>query len=272
MFRLALVQMLVEGGEPTKNRLRAKERIKEAVEKKAKVILLPEAFNLGWTHPSARTKAELIPEGETCRTLSRLAIKHKVYICGGIIEKTPDGVYNSAVLIDPKGAVIIHHRKLNELEIAHNLYEQGNRLCTVKTQLCTFGVMICADAFARGHIVSRTLGLMGADVILSPCAWAVPADYDNEKQPYEKFWLGHYQPVARDYRVWMVGVSNVGELKAGPWAGRKCIGCSIAVAPDGSLVAKAPYGESADTIMYIDIEPVPRPARGDGWEKVWGNP
>jgi len=72
---------------------------------------------------------------------------------------------------------------LNELEIAHDYYEQGDGLGVVETVLGTFGVMICADAFAREQVVSRTLGLMGADIILSPCAWAVPAEHDNAREP-----------------------------------------------------------------------------------------
>ena len=30
-----------------------------------------------------------------------------------------------------------------------------------------------------------------------------------------------------------------------------------------------PYGEDAEAILYTDINLEPRPARGDGWERVW---
>lgn len=53
-----------------------------------------------------------------------------------------------------------------------------------RTALATFGLMVCADAFAAGQIVSRTLALMSADVIVSPSAWAVPAGHDNARTPY----------------------------------------------------------------------------------------
>ncbi len=186
-----------------------------------------------------------------------------------MIERACETVFNSAVLIDPQGEVILHHRKLNELEIGHEFYAQGDRLGVAHTPLGAFGVMICADAFARGQMVSRTLGLMGADIILSPCAWAVPADHENEKEPYGKLWLDNYCPVARDFRLWIVGVSSVGSLTDGPWKGRKCIGCSLVVRPDGRQVLMGPYGHAADTILYVDIAPGPRPARGDGWERIW---
>ena len=105
-------------------------------------------------------------------------------MCAGLIERHGSRVYNAAVLIDPSGEVILHHRKLNELEIGHALYAPGDRLGVVATPLGTIGMMICADAFATGQVVSRTLGLMGADLVVSPCAWAVPADHDNAKEPY----------------------------------------------------------------------------------------
>jgi hypothetical protein len=33
-----------------------------------------------------------------------------------------------------------------------------------------------------------------------------------------------------------------------------------------------PYGHDADTILYADIQLTPRPARGEGWERVWDTP
>ena len=261
--------MLVEGGRKEANLCRAIECINRAAGSGAQVVVLPEAMTLGWTHPSASTEADEIPNGMACAKLRDAARQNKVYVCAGLIERAGESIFNAAVLIDSQGEVILHHRKLNELEIGQELYTQGDRLAVARTPLGTVGVMICADAFARGQIVSRALGLMGADIVLSPCAWAVPADHDNGKDPYGKLWLDNYCPVARDFRMWIAGVSNVGRLEDGPWKGRRCIGCSLVVGPDGRQVLRGPYGHDAETILYADIELQPRPARGDGWEKLW---
>ncbi len=114
--------------------------------------------------------------------------------------------------------------------------------------------------------------MMGADVILSPCAWAVPADYDNAQEPYGQLWRDNYGPVAQDFRIWIAGTCNVGPITAGPWAGRQCIGCSLLVGPDGKQVLMGPYGPEAEVILYADIRPVPRPAQGTGWNRLWGMP
>jgi predicted amidohydrolase len=110
---------------------------------------------------------------------------------------------------------------------------------------------------------------MGADVILSPSAWAVPADHNNFENPYGQMWKDAYKPVARDFRVWIASCSNVGWMTGGPWKGSKVIGCSMVIGPGGMEVLNAPYGEHADTIIYVDIQPEARPGQGTTWHNYW---
>ena len=60
----------------------------------------------------------------------------------------------------------------------------------------------------------------------------------------------------------IVGVSNVGPITAGPWSGRKCIGCSLAIGADGRILAKAPYGETAQQLLAVDLALSPRRVTG----------
>jgi predicted amidohydrolase len=94
---------------------------------------------------------------------------------------------------------------------------------------------------------------MGAQVLLSPSSWAVPPEHDNHKEPYGQLWLDNYRPVAREFRLWIAGVSNVGWITAGPWQGRKCIGCSLVVGPSGRVVLQGPYGPDAESIHEISV-------------------
>ncbi len=268
MFTLALAQMRVDGGTNTANVQRAVDRIAEAAPH-ADVVLLPETLDFGWTHPSARMGAGGIPDGATCAALRDAAWTHQVYVCAGLVERAGNQLFNAAVLIDPRGEVLLQHRKLNELDIAHQLYAQGDRLSVAHTEHGTLGLHICADAFASGQVISRSLCYMGADVILSPCAWAVPPEHDHTVTPYGQEWRDAYGPVAREYAVWIAGCSNVGDITSGAWNGWRCIGCSLVVGPDGADVIQGPYGVDADTILYVDIDPVPRPARGSQWAAGW---
>jgi len=266
-FLLALGQLRVTGGAGRENLARARAVMARAAAAGARVVLLPEAMDLGWTWPGARRRAQPVPGGSFCAALCRAAARHGVYVCAGLTEADGRRVYNTAVLISPRGRVLLRERKLNELAIGHGCYDQGDRLGVVPTPYGTFGVMICADARADGECVARTLGLMGADVVLSPSAWAVPPGWDNGRRPYGREWRESYGAVARDYRVWIAGCSNVGPITAGPWKGHACIGCSLVVDPRGRPVLSGPFGEDAEALLLVRVQPVPRPARGDLWRE-----
>jgi predicted amidohydrolase len=261
--------MRVDGGDLRCNLERAEARLNEAANNGANLALLPEVIDLGWTHPAAREKAMPIPGGEACQRLMEIAAARKIAICAGLTELAGRAVYNSAVLISSAGNLLLKHRKLNELDIGHDLYMQGDRLNVASTELGTIGVLICADAFADGHVLLRSLGYMGADVILSPSAWAVPPGHDNAKDPYGDIWRVPYRSTARDFQLWVAGVSNVGPIVDGPWRDWNCIGCSLVFDPAGNEILQAPYGPEADVILYVNIKTVPRPARGADWAKLW---
>lgn len=264
-YKLAMVQMDVVGGDQQLNLQHARERIREAAENGAKIALLPEAMDFGWCHTSAEDGAGTIPGGTSFKALSDAARENKIFVCAGIIERDGDKLYNAAVIIDREGQLLIKHRKLNELDFAHNLYDQGDRLNVVHTELGTLGLLICADANAKDFTISKSLGYMGADIILSPSAWAVPGDHSNELNPYGDTWRNAYEPICKQFEIWYVGVSNVGTVDDGEWTGWNCIGCSLATNHKGEEVIQGPYGVGADTIIYIDVELQERPARGTGW-------
>lgn len=252
-FKLAMIQMLVEPGKLQANLSRADDRLRNAKENKADLVILPEMMDLGWTHPSAKTLASEIPQGKTCQALCKMARDHQVYLCAGLAEKAGGKIYNAAVIISPVGEVIIKHRKLNELDIAQDIYHQGDRLQVIDTELGKLGLYICADGLATQNALTISLGYLGADIILSPCAWAVPPGFDQNRTPYGDLWREVYRPVSQQFDLWIVAVSNVGKIEVGPWQGWSCIGSSLAYAPGGREVLQAPFGQAADTISYIDV-------------------
>lgn len=257
--------MEVVGGEPEINLANAATKIREAADSGALLALLPEALDYGWTHSSAKESAGSIPGGHSYELLRKAARENDIYVCAGIIERDGDDLYNAAVIIDRRGELLIKHRKLNELDFAHKLYALGNMLNVADTELGTIGLLICADATAADLTLAKSLGVMGADIIISPCAWAVPPDHNNEKDPYGALWINAYRPISKIFDVWYVGVSNVGKLTDGEWSGWNCIGSSLAMDHLGNIVVQGPYGVEADTIIYIDVALKERPARGTGW-------
>ena len=266
-FMLAMAQMRTEWGEVERNLAHAAEMIAEGAGQGCSVVVLPECLDVGWTHPDTATLAAPIP-GPHSDALAEAASRHDVWVVAGLAERDAGRIYNAAVLICPSGEVVLKYRKINVLEIAQPYYEIGDRLGVAHTPLGTVGVNICADNWGDVLLFSKALGRMGARMIVSPCAWAMEADHDNEEEPYGGPWRDAYAEVAREFDIPVVGVSNVGWIRGGPWAGRKCIGCSMAVGRDGETIAMAPYGEDAEVVIPVELAITRMPVKGtaiSGW-------
>jgi predicted amidohydrolase len=260
-LNLAMGQMLVEGGKPRENLRRAVEMIRRAAAAGCEIVVLPECLDLGWTHSSARHSAGPIPGGSSDE-LAWAAREAGIHVVAGLTERFEDGIYNAAVLIAPTGELLLVHRKINVLDIAQDLYATGDRLSVARTPLGTIGVNVCADNFPDSLCLGHALARMGARLLLSPCAWAVDADHDPVAEPYGDLWRESYGTLARLYQMSVIGVSNVGWITDGPWKGRKCIGCSLAVGPTGQVLAQGPYGEAAESLLVVEIPPADRQVTG----------
>ncbi len=150
------------------------------------------------------------------------------------------------------------------MEIAHHLYALGTRLQTAATAFGVVGIPICADCLPASTVLGHSLARMGARLLLSPCAWAVPPDWDNDATPYGRPWNEAYGELARLYGMTVVGVSNVGRLTDGPWAGRPCIGASRAVGPDGKLLLECGFGAASEQLRTITTTVATPARRGTG--------
>lgn len=255
--RIAMAQILVEGGQPEANLPRAVAAIRAASESACDFVVLPECLDLGWTHPSAREQAEPIP-GPRSELLAGAANEYGIWVAAGLVERADDRIFNTAVLVSPEGGIVLRHRKLNELTLAHDLYSLGTSVEAVDTPFGRVRLLICADIFPDSLEYARALGRMGCQLLFSPCAWAVPADHDNHAEPYGDLWRDAYGALTRAFPLTVVGVSNVGLLSGGPWQGRKAIGCSLAMGPGGVVLAQGPYGADAKAMLIVETQTDPQ--------------
>lgn len=255
-FKLALGQMLVEGGAVGRNLARARETIEKASARGCQVVVLPECLDVGWTNPAARHLAQPIP-GRPSDQLCQAARDAGLFVVVGLTERQEQRIYNAAILISPEGTILLKHQKINILDIAQDLYATGRSLCVTATPFGMFGLAICADNFSSSHVLAHSLARMGARVLLSPCAWAVQPERDLTRDPpATQEWIDSYTTLARLYDLTVVGVSNVGRLEAGPWKGYKCIGGSLAVGPGGKILAQCPHGEDAEVVEVVEVSVV----------------
>jgi predicted amidohydrolase len=255
LVRIGMAQMRVDPGQPEANLSRATDFIARAAQQGCQAVVLPECLDLGWGDPSALALAQPIP-GAHALVLASAARANRILVVAGLVERANDRLYNAAVLIDSDGELRLLHRKLNELQdVTLGLFATGDRLGVAATPLGLVGISICADNAPESLEVGHALARMGAQIILSPCAWAVPPDHDNARDPYGSLWRRSYGELALRHGLPVVGVSSVGVLRAGLWRGRPVIGASLAMGGDGQVAAQGPYGEHAEALIVVELRP-----------------
>ena len=257
---IGMGQLLVEGGEPERNLSRARQMILESVEKKVDIVLLPEVFDLGWTHPSALKEAQTIP-GAYSDFLCDEAKRGGIYICAGLTEKESDKVFNTAVLIDRKGNILVKYRKINLLTVEQPFYQIGSKLEVVDTEFGLIGINICADNYSDSLEIGHVLAKMGAQIILSPSSWTSDYHYFEGQDPYEKKWLKPYQTLAYLYDLVIAGATSVGYIVGGPYEGKKMVGCSLAVGKNG-IISQGKYNEFAGELVISNFDVPDRKEKG----------
>lgn len=249
---VGLAQALVLPGDLEGNLQRAGELVAEAARSGCDIVVLPECVDVGWTDVRARELAQPIP-GSTSDFLCHLALTHSIIVASGLTERDGDVVYNAAVLIDRAGTIIGRHRKINELEFARKIYGVGQELKVVDTEFGVVALNICADNYVDSLALADAQAAMGAKLVLSPSSWAVPPGHDDEANPYIE-WQEPYRIIGQRHGIPVVGVSNVGPVETGEWAGWECIGRSLATDARGEIVSWGSYGVRASELKTVRVD------------------
>ena len=251
-IRIGIGQMFVEGGQPDVNLRHATEFITEAAAQRCDVVVLPECLDFGWTHSAGLIRAQNIP-GAYSQRLQEAAEAANIFVVAGLTERDGEHIYNTAIIIAPNGDIIGKHRKINILDIAEHIYTPGNTCQVIPTTIGKIGLNICADNAPSTNQLGHALGVMGADIILSPCSWAVPPDFDNDQTPYGDIWKQSYTEIAQRHGIPVIGVSNTGMVKDGAWQGWYCIGASLVVNREGSIQKQFDYTRDDSQLYPIDV-------------------
>jgi predicted amidohydrolase len=225
-------------------------RIERALQMAGRVDLacFPETCLLGWVNPEAHHLADPIP-GESTDKLGELAHKYDVMLCVGLAEKEEDKLYDSAVLIDPEGKILLKHRKINILSHLMNPpYTPGDRIDAVDTDLGRIGLLICADTF-KDEILSEMLGRK-PQILLVPYGWAAPkGDWPQHGESLRKT----VSKAALSVRAPVVGTDLVGMITHGPWTGYTYGGQSVAANPEGEIIAVGADRDSDVIVMEVEL-------------------
>lgn len=238
MNRLVVGAIQMQSSDDKKdNLLRAEAFINAAVERGAKLIVLPELFNFCGLPQSYLPNAETIP-GPTAEMLCAKARESHVYILGGSLAERVNGtekVFNTSVLIDPTGRILAKYRKIHlfDVEIGQQLvlkeseiFEYGDKLVTAETEYGTVGLTICYDL--RFPEVYRNLAVKGAKIILVPSSFMATTGKD------------HWEPLIRaraiENQVFIIAPNEIGPI---PGTEMLRHGRSLIVDPWGTVLAQA---------------------------------
>lgn len=259
-------QIKVTYGDVDGNLGRAIRAIHDSARRECNIVVLPETLDIGWLNSDASRLAKPIP-GPYSDALSEVARSEGIYVVAGLTELDEGKVYDSAVVISPRGELLWKYRKIYLLPEEQGIYEVGDRVGVVNTEFGRVGVNICIDNAPDNLVLAHSMARMGASMILSPAGWAVPPDYDLSRQPYLEgrfgtHWVISYTTIARLYDVAFVGVSSVGEITTGPLKGWRLIGSSLAVGPGGIILARGHEGVNAEELIIVDVNIPPRIVKG----------
>ncbi len=225
---IGIAQWFPQPGEPAANLRVASDALRTLAERGCEVAVLPELWLCGY-RPStlardARAAAQPIG-GEASEAIARIAAESRMAVCAGSVPESYDGrIYNTSVLYDSAGEVILVHRKVYQYGTECDVFESGSGFSTASLGgIGTVGVCICFDGdFPES---ARTLRHRGARVVFHPCAYETGT---------RRWWDLLYPANALSNGQWWISCNQRGG--DGPDG---FFGDSRIIAPSGEVVARA---------------------------------
>ncbi len=143
---------------------------KKAAQQGSHAIAFHECSVTGYTFARHLSKeqmlelAELVPEGESIKKLTAIAVKHDVAVLAGLFEKDrDDNLFKAYVCVDKNG-LVAKHRKLHPF--INPFLNPGNSYTVFELNGWKCGILICYDNNIIENV--RATKLLGADIIFMP--------------------------------------------------------------------------------------------------------
>lgn len=232
-LRVAALEVDIRLGDVDDNLARIRAAIERGVAAGARLVVLPELATSGYAFSdvSEATDASLTSDDPRLDALCD-ALPADAVAVFGYLERTPDGLYNSAIVLGGDGRYG-HYRKSHLWDRESEIFGVGDSAgAVVDTPVGRVGVAICYDnEFPE---VPRGLALAGADVLALPVNWPLAERPEGERAPETIMAMGS----ARASRLPTVVADRAGSERGVVWtAGTAVIDGDgwIAATPDGGI-------------------------------------
>jgi predicted amidohydrolase len=152
-------------------------KVKELMEQAegAELLVLPELCSTGYRFESrdqAWDLSETVDNSEFLSCLETICRERNLHVVAGMNERDGDKLYNTSVLVGPKG-LVGKYRKIHLFMDEKDIFEPGDLgLPVFDIGSCKIGMLICFDWIFPE--VWRVLALKGADIICHPSNLVIP--------------------------------------------------------------------------------------------------
>jgi predicted amidohydrolase len=141
---VAAIQMYAAPFEVSANLARACTLIEAAVAQGARLVLLPELFNTGYSYNQSLYDYAEPLDGVTATWLRAGAQKLGCYLAGGILERSGGDAYSTLLLAGPDGSLAAY-RKRHLFFWERSLFRPGTEPLLVESALGRIGMLMGAD-------------------------------------------------------------------------------------------------------------------------------
>ena len=199
------------------------------------ILVLPETCTSGFASLDDVDRLAEPLDGPTVRTLQSLARAHDLLIVAGIPERAPEGLYNTAVLVDGNGPRT-SYRKTHLWLADRDKFLPGERFVTTQWRGMTVAPLICFDI--EFPETARAVCALGARLIVV-C--------NGNMEPYAHAHRVAAMARAQDNQCFVAMANRTGRGRVDVFAGG-----SLVTAPDGRVLAEAGREE---TVLSVSIDP-----------------
>ncbi|MHB9031507.1 MAG: carbon-nitrogen hydrolase family protein [Anaerolineae bacterium] len=218
----------------------------------ARLILLPEAALTGLINnddPAHDLPLGQVIPGPVTAVFARLCRERNVWLGLGLLERAGFCLYDSALLFNPGGKIVLHYRRIQPQwhgkEADQAVYRQGSKVMAVETPFGRLVFLVCGDLFDDA-ILAR-LHAARPDLLLFPFARCLPGGLIDQQR-----WDSEELPAYLErIRLAQIAALMVNYLADGSLAGDGSCGGAWAVAADGEVLASLPLGREGT--MQVEL-------------------